>query len=153
MDAPVGNNAAGKRHAGKWIYWRAKQTLGEVACSFQRGRNVCDARDAFPGARALVVAKEKCAVVFDRSAKGTTKLVAQVFRFGFIGRGEKISRIEGAVAVKLKQRPMNAIAARLEYDVNLSSRGASESGIVGTRQHFELMYGIDRRPYAKRIQV
>ena len=111
IDAHIRNNSARKGHAGKWVYWSAKQALGEITGSFERGRNVGDARDAFQGASAFVVAKEKGAIVFNRSAKGTAKLVAQVFGFRLFGRGKEVSRIEGAVAVKLKQRAMNIVTA------------------------------------------
>src|SRR6266850_7120858 len=71
IDAPVRNNSAGKGHARKRIDRSAKQALREVTRSFQRGGNVGDAGDAFPSARAFVIAKEKRAILLDRSAKRT----------------------------------------------------------------------------------
>src|ERR1051325_4245278 len=68
VDEEIRDLISGKRGLGKWIDWRRKKALREVAASLGQRRNVGDSRYAFADSRSFIIKKEERLVFANRPA-------------------------------------------------------------------------------------
>src|SRR5882724_10413501 len=141
---------AGRRGycAGWRTVQRYTQERREVAQSFSGGGNCGsnDATDLLP--RALIIDKEECLVVNDRTAEHKSKLISAELRFVRVcGRcgSEEVAGIQGLVPQKLEYGSVEIIAAGLRRQIDDASIKPAEGGrgIIGL--HVKLANGINDR--------
>jgi hypothetical protein len=107
VDTAVGNRAGRELRVGERI---ADGRGAEIAGADGERRHVEIRRPARALAQTFIAQREKRAVADNRAVQGSAKFIAVDLRLGQAG-GEEIFGGEGAVAVILVQRQMQAVAA------------------------------------------
>src|SRR5271167_3936880 len=79
---------------------------------------------------------EECPVLANRPPQSAAELLLAIFR---LAGGERLLRIEVAVAQVVEQSAMPIVAARLGHDVEYTPARPAEFGTVGVRRYAELL--------------
>src|SRR5262245_7830284 len=93
--------------------------------------------------------KEERAVPDDRSAECSPELVA--LKRALLSRIEEVLRVHLAIAIELKARAVNCVCTGLGCDDDLPAGVASVFRRIRSRQHFEFLNGVDRRPMRRLV--
>ena len=163
MASPIGL----KKNSGIWLPGNgccvngfiggAKSDCGEIAAAFGQRRHVRKARDPFADPRPFVIGEKECTVLYNRPAVREAELVPLILGVGLIRRGEIVARVERGVAEEFVDRPVRAVRAGVQNDVDLRPRVTTERRVVGARQHLELsdrVYGrLDPEGVQLRVNV
>src|ERR1700730_12220906 len=112
----------------------------------QRSRHTSLSGNSFALPDPFVICEKECAILEDRPANRTAKLITLERRLRSIGGGvEKVSRIQRAVPQELENISVKSIRSRTSDSIYYSAGGSSVFRRIVGGDHGEFLHGIDTK--------